>query len=82
MKTGITFHFKKIVGIIVTLTDSQAQNFILISNLWKKFNREIHRIENRSVTRENWEKYGIMYRKKRRSILFSWNRTKERNGCT
>ena len=55
---------KNIVSLSSKLTDSQAQNFILISNLWKKFNREIHRIENRNVTRENWEKYGIMYRKK------------------
>jgi predicted transcriptional regulator YdeE len=50
-----------VVGIAAALTRSQSQNFAIISQLWKRFNREIHTIENRPRNGPDWKKYGITY---------------------
>ena len=49
------------IGISTMLTGSQQKNFTIISGLWKQFNAEIHKIKNRGLTKDNWEKFGITY---------------------
>ena len=49
------------VGIATALTRSQNKNQALISNLWQRFNAEIHKIGNRPSSGKNWEKFGITY---------------------
>ena len=49
------------IGIAITLTKSQNKNQVLISNLWKRFNVEIHRIGNKPPSGKNWVKFGIAY---------------------
>ena len=49
------------VGISTRLTRSQAENSVIISSLWKRFNAEIHKIEQQPSSGENWEKFGITY---------------------
>ena len=49
------------VGISTALTQSQHENFVIISKLWKRFNAEIHKIGNRPPPGPEWQKYGITY---------------------
>ena len=49
------------VGIATMLTRSQTENFRIISQLWKRFNRELHAISNRPRSSNGWEKFGITY---------------------
>ncbi len=49
------------VGITTALTRSQNKNQVLISSLWKRFNAEIHKIDNRPSSGKNWAKFGITY---------------------
>ena len=49
------------IGIATTLTKSQNQNQVLISSLWKRFNAETHKIDNRPSSEKNWAKFGITY---------------------
>ena len=63
-----TFQFVEInlipaVGLSTILTTSQGENFIIISNIWRRFNAEIHKIGNRPPSGRDWEKYGITYSK-------------------
>jgi predicted transcriptional regulator YdeE len=50
-----------LTGTEASLTKSQDNNYLIIRNLWKKFNRELKIVKNRNKT--NWEKFGITYRK-------------------
>jgi len=56
-------NFRKIdlIGLEIKLTRSQDKNYILIRDLWKKFNPELKNIKNRRSG--NWEKFGITYKK-------------------
>lgn len=56
-----TINTISLVGIASEITNSQSENSRIISNLWKKFNREIHKIKNRKSSENNWVKYGITY---------------------
>ncbi len=49
------------VGIAAMLTRSQTENFRIISQLWKRFNRELHAVTNRPRRSNGWEKFGITY---------------------
>ena len=61
-KTFQPINFNKIdlIGIKVELTKSQNENFLLIRNLWKRFNLDLKNIENRKSS--NWEKFGITFK--------------------
>ena len=49
------------VGLATALTRSHTKNFGIISNLWKRFNAQIHNIGNRPEPESNWVKFGITY---------------------
>ena len=49
------------VGISTTLTRSQHENSVTISDLWKRFNKDIYKIVNRPPSGTDWEKFGITY---------------------
>jgi predicted transcriptional regulator YdeE len=50
-----------VVGVPVILSRSQRENFSIISDLWKRFNAQIHKIGNRPRSGKDWEKFGITY---------------------
>jgi predicted transcriptional regulator YdeE len=50
-----------LIGIEAPLTKSQDNNYLIIRNLWKKFNIELKNVKNRDKV--NWDKFGITYRK-------------------
>jgi len=50
-----------LIGLEIELTSSQDKNYILIHNLWKKFNLEMRKIK--AKRNDNWEKFGVTYRK-------------------
>ena len=50
----------KTTGLSECLTVSQDKNYLIIRNLWQKFNRLLHKINNRQKN-NNWIKYGITY---------------------
>jgi predicted transcriptional regulator YdeE len=50
------------IGISITLTKSQRENFTIVSRLWKKLNAEIHKIRHRPSPKGNWQKFGITYK--------------------
>jgi predicted transcriptional regulator YdeE len=50
------------IGIAAMLTKSQSKNFTIILQLWKRFNKEMHAIENGPRMGNQWEKFGITYR--------------------
>lgn len=56
----INFNEIDLIGVSTELTKSQDKNYILIRELWKKFNIELKNIKNRKL--ENWEKFGVTYR--------------------
>lgn len=57
----VNFNKLDLIGLEIKLTKSQDKNYILIRDLWKKFNLKLKSIKNRKGG--NWEKFGITYRK-------------------
>jgi len=50
-----------ISGLSVKLSTSQKGNYILIRNIWQRFNAELR--TNRVKTGKTWKKYGVTFRK-------------------
>lgn len=51
---------RKLIGLSCECSNNQVNNFKLISDLWKRFNKELYKISNRK-TEPEWTKYGIAY---------------------
>ncbi len=49
-----------IVGIKVELTNSQSKNFLIIRDIWKRFNSKLRELNYREKGR--WEKFAITFR--------------------
>ena len=51
----------EVSGLPVKITKSQKENFRIMTNQWKKFNKELRLVRTGNI--KNWEKYGITYKK-------------------
>jgi AraC family transcriptional regulator len=60
--TTVPVKNRKIYGLSVSLTNSQNNNYVIISNFWKEFNAKLHFSDLPKQTGGNWEKYGITYK--------------------
>lgn len=56
----ITGEERKLVGLFCECCNNQVKNSNLISNLWRRFNKELYNIPNRKVEKE-WTKFGVAY---------------------
>lgn len=52
----------KLAGIKINISKSHSQNSKLISNLWREFNVELHKVENRPDSGIDWRKFGITFK--------------------
>jgi len=58
-----------VTGIYTELTNSQSQNFTLISSLWKEFNIQLRKAGY--IGGRNWEKFGITAQKNGRMFYYT-----------
>ncbi len=56
-------------GIYTELTNSDSQNFRLISSLWKEFNAQLPQVGYKGGT--NWQKFGITAQKNNRLFYYT-----------
>jgi len=56
----------EIIGLKTLLTESQKMNYKIITDQWKKFNYDLHRIIGRTVSSAGWVKYGITYKENKK----------------
>jgi predicted transcriptional regulator YdeE len=53
---------KKLYGLSVVISKSQSENYSIINNFWKEFNKKI-KVSNLPIKNGgNWEKYGVTYK--------------------
>ncbi len=51
-----------IIGLKTGLTQLQEFNYRIISEHWKRFNNDLHRITGHASSSSDWVKYGITYK--------------------
>ncbi len=52
----------KVIGYSKKLKKSQTENYMIIRNIWKRFNKELRRIKKTENYIKSWVKYGITYK--------------------
>lgn len=53
-----------VLGLVAPITKSHQTNAKIIRRLWQKLNRRLHEVKNRPQNSDEWQKWGIAFRKK------------------